>query len=722
MKKTYLFVRAVTFLFALAALFSCDSEKIETPPEEGDNEEQIDPEPELPKTDYTLNAIIGNSEGNDIFVWSVGDEITLWDVVGKKNNTFTIDETYDGTSPSAKSVFKGAVNLDGANTLIGLYPKKEGEDFVTLAKIAVSDTCREMKSAKGTPITYMVAKGEVNDGTISDMIFKPLTTTVKFSIKETGQSEAVKINYLTIKAENKIFSGELILNENGVIENKNNTYYSVTLDMQGKELPVGGTIDGLLNILPTDLATPETQVTVNVNICKGKSSKQDFIYVFEGTLRDFLTPVGIELRNENDEITNSMIQEGSFYSVSIDLKEQSLIPEGGYEKDEQGNVVIYTPEGLLAWAATSTTPASKENVRIETKYLLNGVMDFGGAKWVRKDGFIGTFDGSGAVFTNLDIKQESGFSGLFGDLGSETTVKNITLKDIKATGVTQGLALIAAVNSGTIENCIIDGGEFEISGDEKSGLIASEMNTATGKIVNCKVIGTTNITTSSKFFGCIIGQQSHKDCIIKGAVIDKDVRIYSTGNGEIGGIIGHQQPGKLHASCFKGMMYAKGGNSSMIGGLVGNCLVKDNPQSEILGCYSIGQFDISTKVACFGGLIARAEGPKEQVWKNTIKACYSNSDLGMFGQYHSTSGAFFGQSRGSRWECQSLFNFTSYKLSGTADTKNCPPCTTETKLDYATFSFYKDKYLKELNDKIMETGYEFVFSNDEKEPMVLRRK
>ena len=663
MKKTYIFGRAVLLFFASAALFACKDDELGGGIPGGNGGDSGEPE-DKPKTDYTLKGIIANPEGDKTFVWSAGDEITLWDVAGKKNNTFAVDAAYEGNTVEA--TFGGSVNLDEANALIALYPKKEGEDFAALAKIEVNDTCKEMRSEKGNLITYMAAKGELKEEAISDMTFSPLTALVKFSVSNSEAEESVKVNYITISSEDAIFSSELTLNESGVIDNVKESYNSVTLDMQGKELVVGiASIDGFLSILPTKLAAPETKVCVTVNVNKGESAEQEIIPVFDGTLKNFLVPSETELQNEGGETTESMIKEGSRYNVSIDLK-TNLIPDAGFDKDEEGNVVVYTPEGLLAWVNGSTrSSASAENVRIETKYLPNGVMDFKDAEWTRKDNFIGTFDGNGVVFSNLRLKSNNGYTGLFGELAAGTTVKNVTLKNLVVQDVKNGLGLITSVNKGTVENCVIDGGEFVVSadnGNSQYGLIVGELRD-NGLIKDCKLTGNIKFTTNQSAGG-VVGKAFSANSKIIGTCVDKDVEIISKANANVGGFVGTFEHCKIYACAYLGTIHVRtnliNGNS---GGFIGDAWVVNTKSLEIAGCYSAGKILLEqARPASMGGFVGNGEGASGSF---IIKGCYSMPDFGMFSSYD-RSGAFLGKANTDKtlWDCDDVYNFSSLKHSG----------------------------------------------------------
>ncbi len=84
---------------------------------------------------------------------------------------------------------------------------------------------------------------------------------------------------------------------------------------------------------------------------------------------------------------------------------------------------------------------------------------------IYEEGFSGTFDGGDYAIYNINIEEseDTGLSGLFG-LISSGTVRNLKIIDpVIETGKTTGI--IAAINYGSIDNCMISGIKASASGD-----------------------------------------------------------------------------------------------------------------------------------------------------------------------------------------------------------------------------------------------------------------
>jgi len=85
---------------------------------------------------------------------------------------------------------------------------------------------------------------------------------------------------------------------------------------------------------------------------------------------------------------------------------------------------------------------------------LVGSMDLSGIRWGMAviPRFAGIFDGKGHTIGNLHI-QGNGDLGLFGRLESGATVKDVGLTDVNITGSGDGIAALAASNSGDVIRC-----------------------------------------------------------------------------------------------------------------------------------------------------------------------------------------------------------------------------------------------------------------------------
>ena len=157
----------------------------------------------------------------------------------------------------------------------------------------------------------------------------------------------------------------------------------------------------------------------------------------------------------------------------------------------------------------------------------------------------------------------------------------------------------AAINTGTIQNCVIDGGALTVNGaDAKLGAITGHNQTGASMIKDCKVKGNVVLTVAGGKVnaGGLAGVNGWwSKAQIQGSSIDKEVSFVYRGNGE-----------------------------GAIGGLVGW-----NVQGTITGCYSLMNEGPVTASFAAGEIVAKASGNIGGLVKNggTLTGCYSTSVL-----------------------------------------------------------------------------------------------
>ena len=148
--------------------------------------------------------------------------------------------------------------------------------------------------------------------------------------------------------------------------------------------------------------------------------------------------------------------------------------------------------------------------------------------------FTGTFDGNGHSITGLYINaSDSNYQGLFGYVGPDGTVKNLTVS-----GSVSGSSYIGGVvgrnNGGTIENCH---NTVAVSG---SGYVGGVVGINLGGTVeNCYNTGTVSSENSNADIGGVVGYLA-EDKYIKGIV--KNCYNAGTVNGSarnVGGVVGY---------------------------------------------------------------------------------------------------------------------------------------------------------------------------------------
>ena len=160
--------------------------------------------------------------------------------------------------------------------------------------------------------------------------------------------------------------------------------------------------------------------------------------------------------------------------------------------------------------------------------------------------FAGTFDGGGHTISNLFVNTEHEFAGLFGDISSGATVKDVHLRrsgDASITSkanVTRYVGSIAGRNAGTIVGCSnsepVSSGSSTV--DCVGGIVGE--NASGGVVQNCFNLGTV-YKEASTFIGGIVGNNAGtvQNCFNKcSVVVGKDVKSYPVCGNNSGSVTG----------------------------------------------------------------------------------------------------------------------------------------------------------------------------------------
>ncbi len=257
--------------------------------------------------------------------------------------------------------------------------------------------------------------------------------------------------------------------------------------------------------------------------------------------------------------------------------------------------------------------------------------------------FNGTLNGNGNTVTYSSYLTSDNI-GLFGAIGTSGTVENLNVNaGIISCG--NNCALLAANNSGTIDNCSASGSiqpnnpygyqigglvatnngtiknshnSASVSGGGILGGVAAENVGSNGLIEYCYNTGSVTSTAGAYETGGLVGWNSIasvKYCFSSGEV---------TGTGQTGGLIGDSSGDGSVSNCYSTGIVNVGGSG---GGLIG-----DQEQSTLEYCYSIGGIAGTGTV---GGIIGSTTSGV-----GTVTDCYydltnnSNSDsYGGIGQF-----------------------------------------------------------------------------------------
>ncbi len=166
-------------------------------------------------------------------------------------------------------------------------------------------------------------------------------------------------------------------------------------------------------------------------------------------------------------------------------------------------------ENMREAIAKKHDPGSDKTAAVSAYYKLNADITNLGS-WTpigRNVEFTGTFDGNGHKITEMNVTKVSGGQradgynyGLFGQIGTGGTVKNLTVEGTANINGGWFVGLIAGANKGTIQNCYVKG---SVNAVYQFGGIVGAGNS--GTIKNCFADVTSTSTSSSGKFGAIAG-------------------------------------------------------------------------------------------------------------------------------------------------------------------------------------------------------------------------
>lgn len=184
--------------------------------------------------------------------------------------------------------------------------------------------------------------------------------------------------------------------------------------------------------------------------------------------------------------------------------------------------------------------------------------------------FQGTFDGCGYTISGIIVIGSSN-GGLFGNVGSNGIVKNVTVKDSQFSGSYLG-AIVAYNDGGLVDNCHNRNVELE-GGKYVGGIVGYNEK---GEIVNCSSTG------------FVSSARSHDNYAYAG----------------VGGIVGYLYfGGSVKNSCNMGTVEFKGSSDySWAGGVIGRCYIG----GTINNCYNVGVVTNSNNSSMSGGITGGA--------------------------------------------------------------------------------------------------------------------
>ncbi|MDR3148950.1 MAG: S-layer homology domain-containing protein [Oscillospiraceae bacterium] len=252
----------------------------------------------------------------------------------------------------------------------------------------------------------------------------------------------------------------------------------------------------------------------------------------------------------------------------------------GVNNDQNGGISAILMDNITVSAAAGFKAVGEYIVNIGVKDQLNAVE------------YNGTFDGNGKSIT-FDMTVQNGIASLFGYIGSNGVVKNLTVKGSILKKYHNNITLssgsevksfvggIAATSDGLIENCAFDGTISTTDGSVNNVGGIAGYATALAAIKDCTVKGTITANGVSNYIGGIAG---HSSAEILGCVNEAAV----AGNAYVGGIVGNSSSGDVTDCENKGSVTGRNNNVGGIGGNFNAVVTNSINSGEIRGINNVG--------------------------------------------------------------------------------------------------------------------------------------
>lgn len=169
------------------------------------------------------------------------------------------------------------------------------------------------------------------------------------------------------------------------------------------------------------------------------------------------------------------------------------------------DAIVASADSAIHISTVDELTAFAENCTLDTWsvgkiFVLDTDIDLSGTDFSSIPTFGGTFFGQGHTISGLSLTGGSNHKALFRYIQESGEVSQLSVSGIaNADGSHSGLALLAGMNYGMIDNCHVSG---TVNGVEKTGCVAG-INGATGVISNCSASG---MVTGDHLIGGIAGE------------------------------------------------------------------------------------------------------------------------------------------------------------------------------------------------------------------------
>jgi hypothetical protein len=212
-------------------------------------------------------------------------------------------------------------------------------------------------------------------------------------------------------------------------------------------------------------------------------------------------------------------------------------------------------------------------------------------------GFRGVFDGEGHSINNLTISDNGSNVGLFGEIGSNSTVRNLTLSNLSISGTASSensVGGVAGLNLGLISNVTVTGAVHETGSSLAVGGVVGEN---LGAIMNSTAMVDVTVASGSDLGG-FVGVNS------RGTISSSSARrtVTVTSGSDIGGFAGINTGNGTITSSFATATVNAATGSVRVGGFAGQNGALNGPGGTISNSHSTGEV-IANGDAQIGGLV-----------------------------------------------------------------------------------------------------------------------
>lgn len=314
-------------------------------------------------------------------------------------------------------------------------------------------------------------------------------------------------------------------------------------------------------------------------------------------------------------------------------------------KDSEGVYLITTPDELM-WFHDNG--ALTDSARLMADIQINDAQT--AYSWTpigtgSSKAYTGTFDGNGYTLSGMQITSTSTSNiGLFGYVGADGTICNLTMSDSVLTSNGKYVGGIAGDLKGRLENCHITD-TVEITGKAYVGGIVGELDNG-ASVSGCSNAGTvtgTGTTTSDGYIGGIAGRVYSN---LSNALTDSFNSGIVTGSNAVGGIAGTIYNGGTIKNVYNIGSVTATNVSGAAGGIVGNFRA-----GSIYNAYTIGAVSAAKK-GTVAGMLEWSGGSK------TVSAVYGLDTI---------SDSVIGNENGCKIQSGTIQICTSAELKNMAD-------------------------------------------------------